>query len=484
MYLLLNNMKYLFIILPFIFISSLFAQRPDQGYDAIMQIRNTVPLSPQELTFELHLRRFNQNWERFANGTFQVKFYVDPLGPAHKIDYSTIDFTLEPGTSDINLLSNPNSGPTINEIGTQYYLKTQVDGATGRFVIKLVGPQDYANALIVPETDDNLEIEDQATIRVGKFRIKQNNTRERIENIIRWIEPISYFQACAFKLDSGRTIYGVTDYYDKDDDIELLDPMASVKTRFLNDPAEPPTFKLAYFDAKYNGSITNDTTRGITLNWKTESEMYLNGFVIRRVKLDYFATESELADLLKYDQGEVVFHYDPQFVTSNGQSEKLQAERKYKNYSTEYGPVIDKLSSEQINEDRGKWYCYLLYKVDFKSNGNFDPEFPLAQAFVQIPNSIISYAQASPNPFALETRIDYELDDDVILDLALFDMQGKKVMQLYGPGKTQFKGNHSFTLSMPEEANQGVYNLVFNVTKQFDDQVKNSVATIKLQMIK
>ena len=87
---LLNNMKYLFIILPFIFICNLLAQRPDQGYDAIMQIRNTVPLSPQELTFELHLRRFNQNWERFANGTFQVKFYVDPLGPAHKIDYSTI----------------------------------------------------------------------------------------------------------------------------------------------------------------------------------------------------------------------------------------------------------------------------------------------------------------------------------------------------------------------------------------------------------
>ena len=463
---------------------TLLAQKQDEGYDAIMQIRNTQIVSPQELTFELHLRRFNTNWERFANATFQIKLYVDPAGPAHKIDYSTIDFTLDPGSSQLNMISDPNANPTINEIGTQYYLKPYLDVATGRFIVKVVGPQEFENAVYVPETDDQLDFEQQETINLGRFRIKQKNIKERIENAVRWIAPIPYFQACAFKLDSGRTVYGVTDYFKKDDNIELLDPLVSVKTRFLNDPSEPPPFKLAYFDAKYNGAVTEDSTQGITLNWKTSSEVYLNGFVIRRVKLDYFATDEELASILKYEKGEVVFHYDPTFITPNGQSEKLLADRKFKNYPTEYGPVFDRLSSEQINEDRGKWYCYLLYKVDYKSDENYDPEFPLAQSFVQIPNSIISYAKASPNPFPLETRIDYELDDDVMLDLALFDLEGKKVKQLYGPNKVQYKGSHSFVLSMPEFASQGAYNLVFNVTKLYDDQVKNSVATIKLHLIK
>lgn len=478
-------MKIFLTILFLISQNNLFAQKLDQGYDAIMQIRNTIPISPQEVTFELHLRRFNQNWERFANGTFQLKFYRDPLGPALKIDYSTIEFTLEDGTSDLNIILDPDVKPSIKDIGSQYYLNTSVnkDEDKERFLVTILGPENYQDAQIVPETDDDLEFEDQTTVKVGKFRIKQTNLDERIIQTIRWIEPIPYFQACAFKLDSGRTIYGVTDYYENDDNLELLDPVASVNTRFLNDPQEPPPFRLAYFDAKYNGSV-EDSTRGITLNWKTDSEVFLNGFVIRRVKLDFFATDAELADLLKYDQGEVVFHYDPNFTLSNGQHEKLQSTRQYKNYPTEYGPVLDRLTTEQIKNDRGKWYCYLIYKVDYKSEGRFDPEFPLAQAFVQIPNSIISYAKASPNPFAQETRIDYELDDDVELDLALYDMQGRKVKQLYGPGRIQYKGNHSFLLSMPESANQGVYNLIFNVTKQYDDQVKNSVATIKLHMVK
>lgn len=134
--------------------------------------------------------------------------------------------------------------------------------------------------------------------------------------------------------------------------------------------------------------------------------------------------------------------------------------------------------------ERGKWYCYQIYKVDYINSNNRTAEFPLAQAFVKIPNSVIAYAQASPNPFAGSTRIDYELDDNVKLQVGVYDVQGKLVKELIPSNTTMRKGTYTFDLTMPENATQGLYNVIFNASPINDTQVRSSTANIKLQMIK
>lgn len=460
--------KLIFILFLILLNINLYSQ--DEDSDAIVQIRNTVPLSPQVVEFEVHLMRHTDLWERFANATFQLQFYTDPLGPAINVDFSEVEFTRLPG-SDLNIIQGVQ--PKVSDIGNQYYVENTIKD--GRFLITVLGPEKFDDAQVVPETLETLPFDQQETILLGKFRIEHTDIRDRIPPAVRWVRPLNYFQATAFKIDTGRTVYGVSDYFYTDDNVELDEPVINIKSSYKNDPTEPPGFQMAYFDAKYKGE------QKIELSWKTEAEIFLNGFVIKRVILDYFATDEELASIEKYDDAPIVFHYDPSNPNYN---EELVADRLYKNYPTEYGPIFDELTDKELRENRGKWYCYMLYRVDWKSSGNLEPEFPLAQSFVQIPNSVISFAQASPNPFSYSTRVDYELNDDVDLHVAVYDVQGKMVKEIVPPDTRTTKGVYTVDLNMPENATQGIYNLIFNASPVRDDQVRSSTALVKLQMIK
>jgi hypothetical protein len=459
-------------ILIFLFSINLQSQFVKEVEDALIQIRNTIPHSPQEIDFELHLLRFSDEWERYANGTYQLKLYVDPKGPAINVDYSQLEFTFL-NDSQLNLDLTIDK-PTVQSINNKYYIEYKI--MDNRLVINILGPEKYDDALIVPETDENLNIEEQETVRIGRFKVRHTNPRLRIPPVIRWIEPIPYFQSTAFKNSEGLEVFGIFDYFNQDDKIEIVNPELNIAYRFRNDPSEPPPFRMGYFSARYVGG------EKIQLGWRVNSEIFLQGFVIKRKILDFFATEEELADLSKYDDAPIVFTFDP----SNPERfrEEMVGERKYIPTPKEYGPIFDVLTPDELVANRGKWYCYMLYRVDFISNGVFDSEFPMEQAFVQIPNSVIAYAQASPNPFSRSTRIDYELDDDVVLHAAVYDLQGKVVKELVPPGSRVLKGTYTVDLTMPESATQGLYNLIFTASPLNDEQVRNSTAIVKLQMIK
>ncbi len=440
--------------------------------DALIQIRNTIPQSPQELDFEIHLLRFSDEWERYANGTYQLKLYADPKGPAINVDYSQIEFTFL-NDSELNLDLTIET-PTVQSINNKYYIEHKI--MDNRLVINVLGPDKYDDAMPIPETDEQLNYDEQETVRLGRFKIKHKNPRQRIPPVVRWIEPIPYFQSTAFKNNLGIEVYGIFDYFNADDKIELVNPDLNIASRFRNDPTEPLPFRMSYFSARYIGG------EKIQLGWKVNTEIFLQGFVIKRKILDFFATEDELADLSKYDDAPIVFTYDP--ANPERFREELVGEKKYIPTPKEYGPVFDVLTPDELIANRGKWYCYMLYRVDFISTGVFESEFPIEQAFVQIPNSVIAYAQASPNPFSKTTRIDYELDDDVTLHAAVYDLQGKVVKELVPQGSRVQKGTYTVDLTMPENATQGLYNLIFSAAPISDEQVRNSTAIVKLQMIK
>ncbi len=469
--------KILIILFTLISVNSLHSQFVKEVEDALIQIRNTVPISPQEVEFELHLLRYSDLWRSYANGTYQIKLYVDPKGPANNIDYSKLEFTRIATDLDSTIGS-----ATVQNIGSKYYIeqKVAVDSISGRLLVNILGPQNFEDALVVPLTDENAEFDNQETILLGRFKIKHTDIKSKIPPVVRWIEPVPYFQSTAFKNDQGLLVYGVNDYFERHDNIELVSPELNIASRFRNDPTEPPPFRLSYFDATYIGG------EEIQLRWKTNTEIFLDGFVIKRTILDYFATPEEFADSSLFDDAIIAFTYDKGNPIRYNQM--LESEKTYKSHSTEYGPLIDDFTQIDNNPnpklERGKWYCYQIYKVDYVSASNTDAEFPLARAFVKIPNSVIAYSQASPNPFSGSTRIDYELDDDVNLQVGVYDVQGKLVKELVAPNTFTRKGTYTFDLTMPENATQGLYNVIFNAAPINDDQVRSSTANIKLQMIK
>jgi len=70
------------------------------------------------------------------------------------------------------------------------------------------------------------------------------------------------------------------------------------------------------------------------------------------------------------------------------------------------------------------------------------------------------------------------------LHAAVYDLQGKVVKELVPQGSRVQKGTYTVDLTMPENATQGLYNLIFSAAPISDEQVRNSTAIVKLQMIK
>jgi hypothetical protein len=119
----------------------------------------------------------------------------------------------------------------------------------------------------------------------------------------------------------------------------------------------------------------------------------------------------------------------------------------------------------------------LLYRDFF---GNI---IPLAYDCERIPNSIITKATPSPNPFSISTRIDYIVEDDVILDAFVNDFSGRIVTHLL-KGAYTTKGQHSIDFLASYNAQEGLYNVVFIAYPIDDPTVEISRAIVKLQLIR
>ena len=115
-------------------------------------------------------------------------------------------------------------------------------------------------------------------------------------------------------------------------------------------------------------------------------------------------------------------------------------------------------------------YLYILQYTDYEQNIH-----TIDTAEIFIPRAIISYAQATPNPFQDETTIEYTAEDNVILDAKLYDITGKIVMIIF-ENQHISKGSHKLQISKNDVHSSGIYELIFiikpaDLTKDYANKV-------------
>lgn len=388
-----------------------------------------------QLEFVLRLERINSKWQYFANATFQFAF--DSAGYNVSPDRHTIE--LVPGSSELPIIAIPGILPSRSYIVTPNVLPK-------RFSITIAGPESYLDCVVPPS--------DGRGIRIGKFVIKTKDGTIPPQKL-RWLEPYIYYQACAYKLDKDSLFLPNLLYAQVDDNIEMDDGLRSL-VNYTTSTAPAPQTVLKYFDAEYVG------LKKLKISWETLSEAYVDGFiVVRGLRTPDKPNPSDVV------YSDTIIDYrraDPINRTFIG----LGTSSFGKVYSFEFDSVAF----------RGLEYCYKLLYKDFFGN-----LYTLAYDCERIPNSIITKATPSPNPFSVSTRIDYIVEDDVILDAFVNDLTGRIVTHLL-KGVYTPKGQHSIDYLASYNAQEGLYNVVFIAYPIDDPTVEISRAIVKLQLIR
>jgi Secretion system C-terminal sorting domain len=154
--------------------------------------------------------------------------------------------------------------------------------------------------------------------------------------------------------------------------------------------------------------------RNVTLNWSTSSEENNNGFEIQR------AAENSDWSVLN-------------FINGRG------AENSNADYTFE---------DKNLNSGR---YKYRLKQTDL--NGNFRYYELQNEITIGIPE-IFSISQNYPNPFNPVTRINYDIPQDGIVTIKIFDISGKEVASLIN----EYKSAGYYTISFDATSlSSGVY---------------------------
>jgi hypothetical protein len=96
-------------------------------------------------------------------------------------------------------------------------------------------------------------------------------------------------------------------------------------------------------------------------------------------------------------------------------------------------------------------YNYRLKQTDF--NGNFEYFNLSNEVTIGVP-SVYNLSQNYPNPFNPSTKIDFDLPEDGIVSIALYDMTGKQVATLVNEAKTA--GYHSVQFNA-SSLSSGIY---------------------------
>ncbi|QLH54807.1 MAG: hypothetical protein CH6_4151 [Candidatus Kapaibacterium sp.] len=399
-------------------------------------VLDSISLSKgDQLEFILRLERASDSWLYFANATFQFAF--DSLNYNVSPDRHHIE--LVPGSSDLPIIAIPGILPTVSYIVTPNVLP-------GRFSITIAGPEEFSNCVALPLGGNG--------IKIGKFIIKTKDGTVPPTKL-RWLEPYIYYQACAYKIDRDSLFLPNMLLYQVNDNIEMDDGLRSLVNYSTFDRPAPKTV-LKYFDADYVG------LKKLRLSWETTSEAYVDGFIVVRALRTI--DNPEPANLNYSDTVADYRRSDPQNRGLLG----LGTSSTGKTYSFEFDSV----------SYRGLEYCYKLLYRDFF--GNY---VDLAYDCERIPNSIITKATPSPNPFSVSTRIDYIVEDDVILDAFVNDFSGRIVTRLL-KGVYTPKGQHSIDFLASYNAQEGLYNVVFIAYPIDDPTVEISRAIVKLQLIR
>ena len=433
--------KFLFIILFLLFSIGLKAQDLTDTL-GILNIKNSLPLAPDTLMFDITLERNSDVWHYWANGTYQFRF--DTEDP--DLDYNEINFEYVQGTTELNPEVFPGLPP--------YEIYTQV--FDNRFSVFIIGPER------LDQFSKYFNIQEE--VKLGTF-ILSSTEGKLIPQYLEWMRPLQKWQGNAFKVENTNEIPEYLSFFgiESNDNVEMTDRVSNY-TLYNNDDASRPEFAFDYFEADYAG------IKKVTLTWRTLTEVYNRGFKIYRApRVDVFSDPENL----DYDH----------LVATYEQGAKYSEIMDGSFYSKEPNDYVYNFDTVEY---RGGQYCYKLTYVD-----RLGVETTLAYDCLNIPNAVISEATASPNPFRERSKIDYKLEDEVYLTAVAYDAIGKFIKYLKDPETGEViknlqktAGDYYTFFSASDLASQGLYTIVLRATPISDPSIEVSRAVVKTQYLR
>lgn len=434
-----NNKLYTILILTLILCSGkLYSQAIDSLAKVTIESRL---VAPDTLELEFKVIRINDSFlTNWANSTFMVKF-------DDEIDYNNIGVVEHPDQSGIKY-KDP-----ANRVFDAY--KTQIDIVSDRIAFGYLGPYTNDSTIFIPLDGDT-------AVTMGRYYVytkdgspfPRGSTIEQDGVRFQWVSPVEYYQDFAFKTDLPIDSLTVAGWFLEDDNVSAVGQGLN-SVYFRNDSSSRPKMILEYFKARYASNLK------VVCEWKTRSEAFNKGFILRRGLMPFDQIDPEV---VKYDTP-IADYREPKNamgMTGLGTRDPGKAYR-YRFDTVSYRNFV---------------YCYELLYQD-----NSDNIISLAKSCVNIPNAVLTYLQANPNPASKTAQIEYTVEDDVYLTAGIYDLLGRRIISVY---EDQFVniGTHTFSVNLPENLATGMYDIIMIAIPINDTSVEKSTGVFKLQVVK
>ncbi|MER3330139.1 MAG: hypothetical protein RIF34_11215 [Candidatus Kapaibacterium sp.] len=398
-------------------------------------------VSPDTLMLQFSAIRltdsFLTNW---ANSTFMVAF-------DDNIDFNNIGVVEHPNQLDI-----PYKNPANQSFGAY---TTQIDIANDRIAFGYLGPYTKDSTVFIPLRGDTAVVLGRYYVYTkDRTPFPRGSTEEEDGVRFQWKSPVEYYQDFAFKTELPIDSLTVAGWFLEDDNVPAVGDNYNT-VLFKNDNSSRPRMILEYFRARYSSNLK------VVCEWKTRSEAFNKGFIIKRGLMPFDETDPEVVE---YDT-EVADYRQPQNAF---EMTGLGTRSPGKSYRYRFDTV----------SFRNYVYCYeLLYQDDA------DNILSLAKSCVNIPNAVLTYLQANPNPASKIAQVEYTVEDDVYLTCGIYDLIGRKILSVY---EDEFVGigTHTFSINLPENLAIGMYDIIMIAIPINDTSVEKSTGVFKLQVIK
>jgi hypothetical protein len=433
--------KKIYIILTIIFLFST-AKLSSQAFDSTAEVTISSRLvAPDTLILEFSAVRltdsFLTNW---ANSTFMVKF-------DDNVDYSNIGVVEAPDQSGIPYKD------TSNQSYGAY--QTQIDIANDRIAFGYLGPYTNDSTVFIPLIGDT-------AVTLGRYYVytkdrtpfPRGSWEEQDGVRFMWVSPVEYYQDFAFKTDLPIDSMSVAGWFLQNDNVPAVGNMFN-SVIFKNDSSARPKMELEYFIARYASNMK------VVCEWKTRSEAFNKGFLLKRGVMPFNETDPEKVN---YDVDVADYKQPQNALMMTGLGTRTPG----KTYRYRFDTV----------SQRNYVYCYELLYQDFSDN-----IISLAKSCVSIPNAVLTYLQANPNPASKVAQIEYTVEDDVYLTCGIYDLIGRRILSIY-EDKFVPMGTHTFSVNIPENLATGVYDIIMVAIPINDTSVEKSTGVFKLQVIK
>jgi hypothetical protein len=441
-----------FLLIPIFGVPSLFAQG-NQTIRAELNIRNVLLTNPNTLKFDLYLLRTTDDWERFANGTFQFKLFPDSI----PITSVTLDTTDLPANTDITGGVLPTDGYKQN---FQIYPE--------RLSITCLGPITFDKCIIVPKVDG---------ILIGSYTVVSNLS---LVDYMEWKKELTYYQACAYKINEDSVFYNGPEHirYYADDNVPLINGNSEQNNISFSIDTNGRNYNFKDFSVSYKSDMVNDIVFNINDDYKA-----IGYKIYRKYQMDPPINPFD-TDIIE-NPSVLVLSYDNNDVSAYNSSMLCQG---WDNNIHTYSNLTDSVPF------RGGAYCYQLWvTLDF-GNGVLRDSL-LDYDCAAVPSLLIAQATAGPNPFTKQTTIRYELVEDAYINVSAWDVVGRKMepseiideidgIKLDGNG-IKTRGMHYFTFKPLKVSSQGLFNIVIDaIPKNPTSQVEKGQAVLKVNLIK